>query len=136
MSASILISVALSVSRLWIMPTIIVLVVATSFGRLDLSLIGFLVILAGTLVGALIGLMRARTQLQSIDVPGRKIVTKPNVLMVLIFAAIVVAKAVLRGGASAGVHDTTNFALFVSAASICAQRLQFYRLFRRAAAGG
>ena len=61
--------------------------------------------------------------------------TKANVVMVVIFAAVIILKAVLKHG-SAGVHDTTNFALFVSAASICAQRFQFYRLFRRAAAAG
>ncbi len=124
---------AFSVSRLWVMPVIIIAVVALSFKKLDISLVGFLVILAGTVAGVLLGLMRARTLVQSIDVPGQKIVTKPNVVMVVVFAAIVVLKAVIKQSASAGVHDTTNFALFVSAASICAQRLQFYRLYRRAA---
>jgi hypothetical protein len=56
--------------------------------------------------------------------------------MVLHFAPILIAKAVLRQGASVGVHDATNFGLFVTAGSICAQRIEFYRLFRRAEAGG
>jgi hypothetical protein len=111
---------------------VIVVVVALSFGHLDLSLVGLVVSVAGAVIGSLMGLMRARTQLRSIDVPGRKIVTKPNVVMVLLFTAFVIAKAILRQGSSAGVSDATNFGLFVTAASVCAQRLEFYRLFQRA----
>lgn len=124
---------AFAVRRLWIMPAVVLVVVALSFARFDFSWLGLLASVAGAAIGILLGFNRARMLVRSIDVPGGKIVTKANVAMVLFFAAMIVVKAFERQGRAPGANDATNFAVLLSAASTCAERLQFYRLYRKAA---
>ncbi len=125
---------AFRVERLWIVPAAIVVVVVLSVGRLDLGIVGIAAMLAGAVLGVPLGLVRAHAMVAQIDVPNRRIVTKPNFWLIGLFAVLLVGKTLLRGSAPAGFHAATSFGLFLTAASVCAQRWQFYVLFRRAAA--
>jgi hypothetical protein len=123
-----------AVRSLWIMPLSVLIVVALSFARFDFSWLGALAGFAGLAAGSVLGMKRARMLVQSIDVPGRKILTKANVVMTLFFAATIIVKALERQSRSVGTADATTFGVLLTAASTCAERLQFYLLFRQAAA--
>jgi hypothetical protein len=125
---------AFRVERLWIVPVAIVLVVVLSVGRLDFGAVGIAAMLGGVALGVPLGLVRAHAMVAQIDVPGRRIVTKPNIWLIALFALLLIGKTLLRGSAPAGFHAATTFGLVLTAASVCAQRWRFYVLFRRAAA--
>ena len=122
------------VNRLWIMPTVVLIVLTVSLYGAPLSSFGLAAGAAGLVIGAALGVWRAEAALDRIDLASRTILTKPSLVFMLVFAATFAVKAVIRHGPAASLREATDFVLCLTAASICAQRLQFYRLFRRAEA--
>jgi hypothetical protein len=123
------------VSRLWIMPAAILIVVAFGLRGTPLSSLALAAIVAGLAAGAGLGIWRADAALDRIDVATRSISTKPNLAFALVFAATFALKAFIRHGPGASFQEGTDFVLCLTAASICAQRLRFYLMFRHAEAG-
>ncbi len=122
------------VNRLGVMPTAVLIVVAFSLVGTTLSSLAMAAIATGLLAGAVLGFWRAKLALDRIDVATRTIMTKPSVVFALVFAATFALKAFIRHGPVAPLQEGTDFVLCLTAASICGQRLQLYRMFRRAEA--
>jgi sterol desaturase/sphingolipid hydroxylase (fatty acid hydroxylase superfamily) len=127
---------AFRVNRLWIMPTAVLIVVAIGLSRTPVSSVGLAAMAAGLAAGAVLGFWRAKAALDRVDVAARSIMTKPSLVFALVFAATFALKAVIRHGPAASFQEATDFVLCLTAASICAQRLQLYRMFLRAEATG
>jgi hypothetical protein len=124
------------VSRLWIMPTAVLILVGFGLYRTSLSSLGVAAVAGGILAGAALGVWRADAGLDHIDVGTRSIMTKPSLVFAFVFAATFALKAIVRHGPAASFQEATDFVMCLSAASICAQRLWFYRMFRRAETAG
>jgi len=122
------------VNRLWIMPAAVLILVAFGLRGTAVTPLALSAIAAGLLAGAALGVWRADAALDHVDVATRSILTKPSVLFALVFAATFALKAFIRHGPLTSFQEGTDFVLCLTAASICAQRWQFYRMFRRAAA--
>jgi hypothetical protein len=124
------------VNRLWIMPALVVIVAGFALSGASGSPASLAAIAAGILAGIALGLFRASLSIDHVGVVARSIATKPNLWFALFFAATFLLKAVTRHGPFASSQQLTNFVICLTAASVSAQRLQYYRLFSRAAAAG
>lgn len=122
------------VDRLWIMPVLVLIVAGFGLSGASRSASGAAAIAAGLLAGAILGFVRAEFSVDHIDVAARSIATKPSVWFAVLFAATLLLKAMTRHGPLASFQEATNFVICLTAASVCAQRLQYYRLYSRAAA--
>jgi hypothetical protein len=123
------------INRMWIMPTAVLVVAAFGLSGSAMTPTVLLAIAIGTLAGVALGVLRATASLDHVDVAARRIMTKPSLWFALLFAATFVLKVVVRHGPMSALQEATDFVLCLTAASICAQRLQFYLAFRRAEAG-
>jgi hypothetical protein len=124
------------VNRLWIMPTLVVIVAGFGLSGASVSATSIAAIAAGILVGISLGVFRAALSIDHVDVATRLIVTKPSLWFAILFVATFLLKAVTTHGPLSSFQDASNFVVCLTAASVCAQRLQYYRLFSRAAAAG
>jgi hypothetical protein len=123
------------VGRLWVQPAVVLILVGFGLYGTSVTTLSVAAITGGIVIGAALGIWRADTALDHVDVEGRRIMTKPNLVFALVFAATFALKAVVRHGPGASFQEATDFVMCLTAASICAQRLWFYRMFRRAEAG-
>jgi hypothetical protein len=124
------------VSRLWIMPTAVLILVGFGLYGTSVSTLSVGAIAGGIVAGAALGIWRADAALDHVDVEARTIMTKPNLVFALVFAATFAFKVFVRHGPAASFQEATDFVMCLTAASICAQRLWFYRMYRRAEAAG
>jgi hypothetical protein len=124
----------LHVERLWIVPLVALCLLAATYERLDFSPAGCLVMLVALPLGFALGWMRASLMIERVDVPNRRIVTKRGGWMLLIVVALALAKLLLKNTGALEVQQLANGGMLMAVASVCAQRLCFFRAFRRASA--
>lgn len=126
---------AFRVNRLWIQPAVVLAVVAIALLGAAPSPLFFEATAAGAIAGIVIGVLRAALAIDRVDLAARSILTKPSLWMAVLFAATFLLQVVVRHGPWNSVRDATYGVMCLTAASICAQRWQFYRVFQRVARG-
>jgi hypothetical protein len=124
------------VSRLWIQPTVVLILVGFGLYRTSMTPLAVVAIAGGILAGTALGIWRADAALDHVDIETRSVLTKPSLVFALVFAATFALKAFVRHGPAASFQEATDFVMCLTGASICAQRLWFYRMYRRAEAAG
>lgn len=121
-----------SVDRLWIVPTLMLVVLVLERGRFDTSPVGLAVLGAGAIAGVAFGAWRAAVSISGVEVGARKIRMDGARWLILVFVALLVVKVALAHWLPPELHRLTDALLVMNVAAAVVLRLQCYRAFVRA----